>query len=99
MNDWNFHPNAFVIGPLLFPDYLNIRHLPDKMLQLVKQELEQRIAEHPGFLLENSYQNLLRYIEQPIEKNLAGTFEQLAVMDARRGVDSSKIFIDLYKEK
>ena len=98
-NDWNFHPNAFVIGPLLAPDYLNIRHLPDKMLQLVKQELEQRIAEHPGFLLENSYQNLLRYIEQPIEKNLTETFKQLAIMDARRGVDSSKIFIDLYKEK
>jgi sulfatase maturation enzyme AslB (radical SAM superfamily) len=98
-NDWNFHPNAFVIGPLLAPDYLNIRHLPDKMLNLVKQELEQRISEHPGFLLENSYQNLLRYIEQPIEKNLTETFKQLAIMDARRGVDSSKIFIDLYKEK
>ncbi len=97
--DWNIHPNSFVIGPLLTPEYLNIRHLPDKMLNLVKQELEQRIAEHPGFLLENSYQNLLRYIEQPIEKNLTETFKQLAIMDARRGVDSSKIFIDLYKEK
>jgi MoaA/NifB/PqqE/SkfB family radical SAM enzyme len=99
MNDWNFHPNAFVIGPLLFPEYLNIRHLPNKMLQLVKQQLEERIAEHPGFLLENSYQNLLKYIQQPFKKNLTETFKQLAVMDARRGVDSSKIFIDLYKEK
>ena len=78
---------------------LNIRHLPDKVLQLVKQELETRINESPGFLLENGYRNLLKYIQQPFEKNLAGTFEQLAKMDARRGVDSSKIFIDLYKEK
>jgi len=97
--DWNIHPNSFVLGPLLEPEYLNIRHLPDKVLQLVKQELETRINESPGFLLENGYRNLLKYIQQPFEKNLAGTFEQLAKMDARRGVDSSKIFIDLYKEK
>jgi MoaA/NifB/PqqE/SkfB family radical SAM enzyme len=97
--NWNFHPNSFVLGPLLRPEYLNIRHLPDKMLQLVKQELESRINENPGFLLENGYRNLLSYIQQPIEKNLKETFKQLEIMDTRRGVDSSKIFIDLYKEK
>ena len=97
-NDWNFHPNAFVSGPLLQPEYLNIRHLPDNMLQLAKEELQKRINERPGHLLENGYRNLLRYIEQPFEKNLAETFKQLAVMDARRGIDSSKIFVDLYKE-
>ena len=69
------------------------------MLQLVKQELESRINENPGFLLENGYRNLLSYIQQPIEKNLKETFKQLEIMDTRRGVDSSKIFIDLYKEK
>jgi len=97
-NDWNFHPNAFVIGPVLYPEYLNIRHLPDSVLQLVKKELERRVQEQPGYLLENSYRNLLRYIEQPFEKNLAETFKQLAIMDARRGINSSKIFVDLYKE-
>ena len=97
--DWNFHPNAFVLGPLLEPEYLNIRNLPESMLQLAKQELQKRINNKPGHLLENGYHNLLRYIEQPFEKNLTETFEQLAKMDARRGADSSKIFIDLYKEK
>ena len=97
--DWNFHPNAFVLGPLLTPEYLNIRNLPESMLQLAKQELQKRINNNPGHLLENGYHNLLRYIEQPFEKNLTGTFDQLAKMDARRGADSSKIFIDLYKEK
>lgn len=96
---WNFHPNAFVLGPLLTPEYLNIRNLPENVLQLAKQELQKRINDKPGHLLENGYRNLLRYMDQPFEKNLAGTFEQLAVMDARRGVDSSKIFVDLYKEK
>jgi hypothetical protein len=36
---------------------------------------------------------------QPIKKNLSNSFEQLAAMDQRRGVDSSKIFIELYKLK
>jgi sulfatase maturation enzyme AslB (radical SAM superfamily) len=94
-----FHNNSFVIGALLTPDYLNIRHLPDNVLQLLKSKLESRINENPGYLLEDSYRNMLHYITQPIEKNLTNSFEQLAIMDQRRGVDSSKIFTELYKLK
>jgi hypothetical protein len=79
------------------PDYLNIRHLPDNVLQLVKNNLEQRINKHPGYLLEDSYRNMLHYIQQPMEKNLKDSFEKLATMDQRRNLDSSKIFKDLYK--
>ena len=42
---------------------------------------------------------MLHYIEQPIEKNLTMSFEKLALMDQRRGVNSSKIFTELYKLK
>jgi MoaA/NifB/PqqE/SkfB family radical SAM enzyme len=94
-----FHNNSFIIGTLLQPDYLNIRHLPDTMLNLVKEELTKRINEHPGFLLENGYRNVLEYINQPIEKNLAESFEQLKLLDERRGLDSTKIFKDLYHGK
>lgn len=93
-----FHNNSFIIGPVLTPDYLNIRQLPDNMLKLVNDELKLRINQSPGFLLENGYRNMLRYIETPIEKNLTETFNQLKILDTRRGVDSSKIFVDLYKE-
>jgi len=94
-----FHNNSFVIGALLTPDYLNIRHLPENVLNLLKTKLESRINENPGYLLEDSYRNMLHYIAQPVEKNLANSFEQLAAMDQRRGVDSSKIFTELYKLK
>jgi MoaA/NifB/PqqE/SkfB family radical SAM enzyme len=94
-----FHNNSFVIGALLNPDYLNIRHLPENVLHLLKTKLESKINEHPGYLLEDSYRNMLHYIEQPIEKNLTRSFEKLAEMDQRRGVDSSKIFTELYKLK
>ena len=94
-----FHNNSFVIGALLTPDYLNIRHLPENVLHSLKLKLESRINENPGYLLEDSYRNMLHYITQSIEKNLTNSFEQLAVMDHRRGVDSSKIFTELYKLK
>ena len=94
-----FHNNSFIIGALLTPDYLNIRHLPENVLQLLKTKLESNINKQPGYLLEDSYRNMLHYIEQPFEKNLTMSFEKLAVMDQRRGVDSSKIFTELYKLK
>lgn len=94
-----FHNNSFIIGALLTPEYLNIRHLPKNVLNLLKIKLESKINDQPGYLLEDSYKNMLRYIEQPIEQNLSRSFENLAVMDQRRGVDSSKIFTELYKLK
>ena len=94
-----FHNNSFIIGALLNPDYLNIRHLPHNVLNLLKITLELQINEQPGYLLEDSYRNMLHYIQKPIEQDLVGSFEKLAVMDKRRGIDSSKIFTELYKLK
>jgi sulfatase maturation enzyme AslB (radical SAM superfamily) len=94
-----FHNNAFVIGALLTPEYLNIRHLPEDVLYSVQTNLEQRINEQPGFLLENGYRNMLNYIQEPFEKNFEESIRQLAVMDQRRKLDSSKIFKDLYNIK
>ena len=97
LKELGFHNNSFVIGALLSPEYLNIRHLPQNMLNLLKTKLESKINEHPGYLLEDSYRNMLHYIDQPFEKNLQESFKKLSVMDQRRGVDSSKIFTELYK--
>ena len=97
LKDLGFHNNSFIIGALLSPEYLNIRHLPESMLQLLKEKLQQKIAEQPGYLLEDSYQNMLYYVNQPFEKDLARSFRQLAAVDQRRNLDSSKIFTELYK--
>jgi sulfatase maturation enzyme AslB (radical SAM superfamily) len=94
-----FHNNSFVIGALLNPYYLNIRHLPENVLQSVKNKLQIRISESPGYLLEDSYRNMLHYIQQPFDKNLNDSFAKLAELDQRRNLDSSKIFKDLYKLK
>ena len=93
-----FHNNSFIIGPLLNPDYLNIRHLPDNVLNSVQETLEQRISASPGFLLEDSYKNMLNYIQQPISKNFDESLRQLAELDRRRNLNSRKTFKNLYKE-
>lgn len=95
----DFHNNSFIIGALLEPEYLNVRHLPENVLNLLKTILKARINESPGYLLEDSYKNLLSYIEQPFEKDLAGSFEKIKTLDQRRNIDSSKIFTELYKLK
>ena len=98
--DWllskGYHPNTYIAGALLAPLYLNIRHLPDHVLQSTKQILMDRINQRPGYLLEDSYRNLLHYIDQPFEKNLSGSLLRLQELDARRGVDSKTVFKELY---
>jgi len=94
-----FHNNSFIIGPVTGPAYLNIRHLPDNVLNSVKKMLSDRVAQQPGYLLENGYKNMLTHLDQPFEKDLAGSFEKIADMDQRRKLDSRAIFKDLYKEE
>ena len=91
-----FHNNSFIAGPLLKPLYLNIRHLPETVLQSVKIKLQNKLNQQPGYLLEESYKNILAYINQPFEKQLTDSFDQIKIMDQRRNLDSSKVFTDLY---
>jgi hypothetical protein len=92
-----FHNNSFIIGALLTPEYLNIRNLPENVLKLLEHKLQDKISESPGYLLEDSYRNMLNYIQTPFEKNLKRSFEKLWEMDQRRNIDSSKIFTELYQ--
>jgi len=93
-----FHNNSFVIGSLIGPNYLNIRHLPQDVLNSVKNKLQDRINQKPGYLLEDSYRNMLHYIDTPFEKNIKQSVDKLLELDQRRGVDSKAIFKDLYKD-
>jgi hypothetical protein len=97
LKDTGFHANSFVIGALLGPLYLNIRHLPQHVLDSIIKVLVQRINARPGYLLEESYCNLLHYVQQPFEKDLAGSMQKIQIMDQRRGLDSKKIFTELYE--
>jgi hypothetical protein len=99
LSSQGFHNNSFIIGALTGPAHLNIRHLPENVLNSVKKILTDRLAENPGHLLENGYQNMLIHLSQSFEKDLTRSFEKLALMDQRRKLDSRAIFKDLYKEE
>ena len=94
-----FHNNSFVIGPLFTPEYLNILNLPKHIVDELIGILKNKINGKPGFLLENSYQNLLQYLtETEFYANIDNTQKELKKMDQRRNIDSSKVFPKLYAE-
>ena len=97
LKNLGFHNNSYIIGALLSPLYLNIRHLPESVLHSLRNMLQDKINQHPGYLLEDSYQNMLAYLNTPFEKNLKQSFAELSILDQRRGVNSRDIFKELYK--
>jgi MoaA/NifB/PqqE/SkfB family radical SAM enzyme len=97
LKNLGFHNNSYIIGALVTPLYLNIRHLPDSVLNSVRDTLQDKINQHPGYLLEDSYRNMLAYLNTPFEKNLKQSFADLSILDQRRGLNSRDIFKELYK--
>lgn len=97
LKNLGFHNNSYIIGALLNPHYLNIRHLPESVLQSLRNTLQDKINQHPGYLLEDSYRNMLAYLNTPFEKNLKQSFKELSLLDQRRGLNSQDIFKELYK--
>ena len=94
-----FHNNSFVLGPLYTPSYLNIKNLPHKAKKQVKRKLEDLIDEKPGFILQNSLENLLKYLTGPgFYANIDEVKRQIQIIDKRRNLNSKKIFPDLYRE-
>ena len=96
LKSMGFHNNSFVVGPLLTPEYLNIRQLPKSMLHSVQQTIEQRLSEKPGYLLEDGLRNLLAYIQQPFAANLETSLREIAELDQRRGISSQAVFKEFY---
>ena len=94
-----FHNNSFVLGPLYEPSKLNILNLPNKVLEECRNLFQKEIDKKPGFLLQNSYENVLNYLTQTdFHANIELTKQQLNLMDKRRNIDSRKVFQQLYKE-
>lgn len=93
----HFHSNAFIVGPVTGPEYLDIRNLPTQALEEIKKILENKINEKPGYMLENSYSIMLNHINKPFNKNLPATVNFLSQLDNRRNLDSKEIFQSFYK--
>lgn len=97
LKDQGFHNNSFVVGPVTGPGYLNIRHLPDSMLNSVKYKLDEVLSKSPGFLLEDGLRNIQAHISTPMDRNIEFSLQQIQKLDRRRGLDSKKVFSKFYK--
>jgi hypothetical protein len=78
--------------------YFNILNLPDKSIENLKEKFIEVIDKKPGFILQNSYENILKYLNEPFDKNLKGTYNNLKMLDKRRNINSEMVFPNLYKE-
>jgi MoaA/NifB/PqqE/SkfB family radical SAM enzyme len=93
-----FGNNSFVIGPLYTPEALNVLNLPDNIIKELQSKFQNEIDKKPGFLLQNSYENILKYLNEPFDKDLNRTYNTLKTMDQRRNTNSEQVFPQLYKE-
>jgi len=99
--DWlksqGWHDNSFIIGPILGPDWHDVRHLPGTKLNEIKEILETRIQDSK-YLLKESYQNLLNHISKPFSKNLENSLREFDVRFGKRKTNSIKeVFPELYQ--
>jgi sulfatase maturation enzyme AslB (radical SAM superfamily) len=96
LQNCGFHNNSFIIGALSNPEYLNIRHLPEHVVNDLQTKLQTMINTKPGYLLEDSLENLHSYMKTPFNKQLAGSIRDLKILDQRRGLNSELIFPEVY---
>jgi hypothetical protein len=79
------------------PAYFDVRNLPDNKLSQARFAIQHYINQRPGFLLENSLNNILQHLDLPFQKNIEESYHQIKILDQSRKLDSSKIFEDLYE--
>ena len=90
-----FHNQNFVIGPIEDPLPLNIRCLNKSLQQDVITQLKYEIQKSPGYLLQNSYENILKYMQQDYDQSLYSlsmTQKFLATLDERRNTSYQQTF-------
>ncbi len=92
------HENSFVINPVLDPKYYNILNLPQEVINVIKKEATKRHGRlHDPFMLKYSYEAIIKHCNKPIMHKQQELKQQLEMLDARRSLDSRKVFPELYE--
>ena len=92
------HENAFVVNPVLVPEYYNILNLPEDMINGIKKEATKRHGRlNDPFMLKYSYEAIIKHCNEPIMHKQQELKQQLGILDSRRSLDSKKVFPELYE--
>jgi len=92
-----FHNNSFIVNPIESPVFFDIRNLPDSTLTYLKDLLQEKIDANPGYLLEDSYRNMLNFLDRPFEKKKDILLTYLKRLDQLRKLHSKQLFKEMYK--
>jgi len=92
-----FHNNSFIVNAIENPQAFDIRNMPDIILEKLKDKLLYELAKAPGYLLENSYSNMLLFLKKPFEKNPELMLNYIKRIDQLRGLKSKEVFMEFYK--
>ena len=100
LQNLGFHENTFIVNPLDSPAEWHVCHLPELAINKLQERIKSKLGTaNPQYALYNSLSLMLNYLNTPWNKNIESTFNALKEIDQRRRIDSSKIFIELYKLK
>lgn len=94
--DLGFHNNSYVLSPITWPPELDVRNLPAQVLDQLTLELNRRIQQQPGYLLEDGYHIMLTHLNSTFNRNIDASKRYIQSIDSRRGLDSRQIFKDVY---
>lgn len=92
-----FHNNSFIVNAIVNPKTFDIRNLPEKTLDSLKSKLQDLISKSPGYLLEDSYHNMLSFLNNSFEKDQELMLKHIKRIDQLRNTKSKNIFPELYK--
>lgn len=92
-----FQNNSYIIGPIETPVWQDVRQFNKLTRDKLAKELEKRIQEKPGYLLEDGYHNLLKHIKSPFTRDTDYVLKESNDMDQRRNLDAKKIFPEVFQ--
>lgn len=92
-----FGPNSFALSPILGPSQLDIRNLSGDTLQSLETLLKDRISMNHGYLLQDGYRVLINHLQRSFIPDPQSSMDFLSAIDARRRLDSRKIFKKAYE--
>jgi len=92
------HKNSFVMNPVRDPAYYDILNLPEDVIDVIKKEATKRYGRlNDPFMLKYSYEAIIKHCNEPIMHKQQELKQQLEILDARRSLDSKKVFPELYE--
>ena len=95
LKNLGFEDNAFIVGTLYTPRYYNILNLKEEFLHETKNKVDREIKT-AKFLYKDGLSNIKKYLDSHFDKDIKETKKQLSIIDARRNMDSKKLFRHIY---